>query len=407
MSRTKVSGLTSLACALTVLAVAARFFPLPALTDAASGLPFPGARLDSSWGHLLLGPLSVAADLVVCASARQHVAGLFFLVGALWAGLRWSAQDRGERAWRAPLRVAADFAKALVATLLFWGWAALGPRPVERLVLQAPEALALDFHSHTSFSRDGRRSFSPEKNAAWHAARGYGAAFVSDHNTVAALERARRAKGSALLGGVELSLHEAHVLVYGGRPVEAAAHQNGPTGLERALRRAIPEAGGLAVMSLPEYWKHHDGKWEVLADWGARGFEIVSASPKALDFPPEARRRVVDLCRRRNLFMTGGTDNHGWASAACVWTVIELNGWRTLSNERLEEEVLHSLRSSGFNSTRVLVRSARAAVAQGEWEIWLDYPRALWMSARTWPMSRLIVVLAWIWFPILVARRWK
>lgn len=392
------------AVGLTALALAARFFPLPPLTDAATGLPFPGARLEPTWGHLLLAPLSAAADAVVCASARQHAAGLFFSICAFWAFLRWADPERGTPGWKAPAHVAGSFALATAAALAFWAWAVLGPRPVDRLVLDDPAALAADFHSHTSFSWDGRRSFTPERNAAWHAARGYGAAFVTDHNTTASRERARRAEGAALLAGSELSLHGAHVLVLGGLPPQPEPYQDGLPGLERALRRGIPDAGGLSVMSLPEYWKHHEGNWETLADWGAAGFELVSAAPKALDFPPEMRREVVELCRRRNLFLTGGTDNHGWASGACAWTILRLDDWRSLPKERLEEEILKTLRN-GFASTTVLTRTARAAVSQGEWLIWLDFPRALFTTARTWTGSQLAVFLAWVWLPVLFLAR--
>ncbi len=62
----------------------------------------------------------------------------------------------------------------LVLFLVFLGWAALIPRPMARLVSSDRSDLLIDFHSHTSYSHDGRKSFTPAANRRWHERQGFG-----------------------------------------------------------------------------------------------------------------------------------------------------------------------------------------------------------------------------------------
>src|SRR5581483_1362006 len=80
----------------------------------------------------------------------------------------------------------------LLAFLVFIAWGVLVPRPMGRLVTDLPDTLLIDFHSHTSFSHDGRPSFTPDHNRQWHRLQGYDASFITDHNRVDGAETAKR-----------------------------------------------------------------------------------------------------------------------------------------------------------------------------------------------------------------------
>lgn len=398
----------ALAAVLSALILAARLSPSPALVDAATGGAFAGARLAFPWLHVLLTPLTSWADAVVCNSARQDGALLAFLL-ILYGPFRFFVLGHARAQWRDPWLVVTSFGKHFLLVLAFVAFAVFCPRPAARLELDDPDLLAVDLHSHTAASWDGRRGFSPAESARWHARMGFGAAFVTDHNTMAAAgqgsRESRRAwdagdkESAALLEGEELSLDGAHVVLLG--PAKAADPNAypGPDGLRRFLGDAQPVYGGLAVLSLPEYWRYHWDELEALVDAGARGIEVVTASPKAMEFREEGRRRVVDLCRRRGLFLSAGTDNHGWAQACCAWSLVRVHGWRAFSPAERQSVVMSGLRGDGYAAVRVAAK-ARVDPAESDWTIFLDAPRSLWLQARGWTLAQSAAALAWAWaFP--------
>lgn len=340
----------------------------PALLEAASGAVPEGARLEFPFLHAALAPLSILGDLLACQSARASLALLAFLLTAGFPFYRFFFAEPDLSRWWERGRGLRAFGKYFAALLLLLAWALALPRPIPRLVVDDPETLVVDFHSHTSASWDGRRSFTPERSARWHERAGFHAAFVTDHNVFAAAARAHgmsrltRERGRAFvaLEGEELTLHGAHVVALGNRAlIDSKLYDDGLPGLERFLREARAKHGALAVMSLPEYDRHHRDRLELLADWGAAGFELVSASPRGLAIPSERRAAVAELCRRRNLLAVGSTDNHGWGGSACVWNLARLPGWRALDPDALQARLLAALSSGGFSAVRVAERPRR------------------------------------------------
>jgi hypothetical protein len=164
---------------LSGLVLLSQAFGLPSpVRDAATLNWAPGFHLVFPTWHLLFTPFCSLADLLTVFSLRQiDVLIAWVLIGCLLAGRK-----------RGPLVLA--FFMAFVA------WGALIPRPMGRLLPDDPDVLLIDFHSHSLFSHDGRRSFSPEANMRWHRLQGYGASFITDHNRV---EAAQIAKGISQL----------------------------------------------------------------------------------------------------------------------------------------------------------------------------------------------------------------
>lgn len=409
----RADRLSALAVVGSAFVLAARLNPGPALVDAVTGAPLPGARLVFPLSHLALTPLSTAADLAVCSSVEQILSFLLF-TAALGLPLRWGYLAHGADEWWGLGSSSRAFGVWLACVLGFSAWAALVPRAAPKLVLADPDLIAVDFHSHSARSWDGRARFTPSRNIEFHEAAGFGAGFLTDHNTVAGLEEARelsarrrRAGRSDYLSldGQELSLEGAHVVVIGSaKPIDPAGY-GGFDGLKRLLAQAWPVYGGLALLSLPEYWRHHDERLAELATSGAAGLEIFTSSPKALRFPEPARRRAVELCRSRGMFLAGATDNHGYGSSSCVWSLMRLPGWRGLDSGPRQDAVLARLRSDGFSAVTV-ARRARPAGAAGS-DGWLDFPLAYWAAARAWTPAQSLVVLGWFWIPAVLARRRK
>src|SRR5207245_8970978 len=91
--------------------------------------------------------------------------------------------------------------------------AVLLARPAARLVAAASTLTVIGYHAHTARSHDGRRGWTLEDLAAWHAAQGFGASYVTDHNVAFEEEVGEPIR---LLPGVEWSVYDQHIVALGG-----------------------------------------------------------------------------------------------------------------------------------------------------------------------------------------------
>ncbi|MFA6091882.1 MAG: hypothetical protein WCU88_07995 [Elusimicrobiota bacterium] len=379
-----------------------RIFRLPSpLVDAAGRAPVLDLRLEFPPGHLLFTPFSVLADTLSCGGLRTSIAFLAWLLFGYWP-LRLLLRSKAEEnpSGRSGLKEARLYSFYIAGLCAFLVWAFLLPRPMARLCSASADDLIFDIHSHTSRSWDGRRSFTPAANIAWHEQAGFSAGFVTDHNRWDGSEQAQALSSAAggyrsLFGG-ELSLHGAHVVVLGPRgPFDIRPYEQGEAGLFRLLKECGPVHGALCVLSLPEYRRNWWPRREELARAGAPGFEIVNATPKGMDFSVNDQREIAELCRRQGLPMLGATDNHGWTRAAAVWNVMPLPGHTRMEPKELEKAVLERLRVPGASGTRVIERFLPES--EGRLSLFFYAPRALWTQLRSLTALQAVILLLWIW----------
>jgi len=352
------------ALALIALVLVSALAPLPPLVDAANGAAPADVDLVRPTLYTLLAPVSNVLDALTFLSRERATAFLVTWVAAL---ALWGLLRRGSRRRRL---VAA--ALAPLAVILLGVGAVLLPRPVPRLVPADSTLTVIDYHAHTALSHDGRRGWTIADLAAWHAAQGFGASYVTDHNVVF--------NGGVddpihLLPGVEWSVYDQHVVALGAvAPVERGVYGR-DTRAMLTLFGALHRQGAIGIASLPEYWRNH---WADLDDFvaaGADGFEIVNCAPKAIGFPAAARRRVLQLAEARNLLVVGASDNHGWGQVTCVWN-------------------LSSPSAHGYRSNRVIARSI--ALAQGEWQPWTAAYTQPWLMLAGLSWSERSSWLTWI-----------
>jgi hypothetical protein len=337
---------------------------LPALTDAVTGAPAGNAQLARPVLYVALAPLSNTLDALTFLSldrARDLAATwivFLALLGLLLPG------TRRRRVVRALAGVAGFLAIVTAAVLL--------PRPVPRLVAESGDVTVLDFHAHTAASHDGRRGWTVERLAAWHAAQGFQATYVTDHNIPFT------GSGSTVipvLPGVEWSVYRQHIVALGAtEPLDLAPFSRDTPGM-LGLFAALHARGDLGIASLPEYWKNHWTDLDAFVAAGVDGFEIVNCAPKALAFPSSDRRTVIDLARRHDLFVIGATDNHGWGRVTCVWN---------LSHEE----------SHGFLDNSVIARPV--ALLQGDLPAWTAGATQPWLMFRALSLPERISWLTWI-----------
>jgi hypothetical protein len=354
-----------IAVALIALVLLSALDPLPPLLDAASGTPAFDADLVRPAFYTVLAPLSNALDAVTFLSLERARWFLVFWVGVL---VLWGLLRRGSLAQRLGRAALAPAALALLGLA-----AAALPRPVPQLVAADSAVAVIDYHAHTSASHDGRRGWTAEDVAAWHAAQGFAASYVTDHNVVFS----RHVEGTPipLLPGVEWSVYQQHVIALGATPpIDRAPYERDTPGM-LTLFRALHRAGAIGIASLPEYWRHHWDDLDAFVTAGVDGFEITNCAPQALGFPPPARRRVLALAAEHDLLVVGASDNHGWGKVTCVWN-------------------LSSPSAHGYRANRVIARSV--ALAQGDWQAWTAPYTQPWLMLQSLSWSERSSWITWI-----------
>lgn len=408
---------------LSACVLAGQLLHLAPLADALTGAVPAHVRLVYPAGHVLLAPFTLLADWLNGSPTRE-LKGLLIWALAAYAVARLARRRPGRRALvRGMLREALACSLFLAALAAFVAWGAFVPRPIPRLAAAEPDILVFDLHSHSDASHDGRPGFGPAENAAWHARAGFDAAFLTDHNTTAAIRTwlaAALPEGFRLLPGIELSLNGLHLLALG----TTREIPNGPfrdrwdaTGtLIRALAagdvaltppsargsahapaaRASPAEAPFLVASLPEYWERHWGAdLDTLVTWGVRGLEVWTTSPRAMGFPPARRREVADRCRREGLAMFAATDMHGLGYTANAWNVTRVRGWRRLEAGPLAAVLVAKFRREGATASEPVV--LRRWLPETPTEAAVAVPLDVVLLLRTASPAHGAALLGWIW----------
>jgi hypothetical protein len=352
-------------CTLVALVLVTALAPLPTLVDAVSGAPLYDADLVRPVSYTLLAPLSDVLDALTFLSlGRAWWFLLTWMVALSVSGLLRSGSRR-RRVLRATLAPLAVVTLGVAAVLL--------PRPVVRLAPADSTLTVIDYHAHTAASHDGRPGWTAADLARWHAAQGFGASYVTDHNVIFDDDTSRYA--IPLLPGVEWSVYGQHVVALGPVTMIDRALYNRDTPGMLGVFAALHRQGAIGIASLPEYWRNHWDDLDRFVVAGVDGFEIASCAPKALAFPAPARARVIELAREHDLLVVGASDNHGWGRATCLWN-------------------LSSPSAHGFRSNRILARPI--ALAQSDWQPWTAAYTQPWLMLRGLSWSERSSWLTWL-----------
>ncbi|MGD0483778.1 MAG: hypothetical protein ABSB58_03885 [Gemmatimonadales bacterium] len=404
---------------LSACVLAGQLFHLAPLADPLTGTAPADVHLAYPAAHVLLAPFTLLADWLNGSPTRE-LKGLLVWALAAYALVRLARRrPRGRGLARGVLREALACTLFLAALALFAAWGTFVPRPIPRLVADAPDLLVFDLHSHTAASHDGRPGFGPAENAAWHARAGFDAAFITDHNTTAALRAwfTEAPPGAfRLLPGIELSLSGLHLLALGaareipvapfrdrwdstGALIRALAAGDTAPPLSSARGAVLPPAAAVApflVASLPEYWEHHWGTdLDTLAAWGVRGVEVWTTSPRAMGFPPALRREVAAWCRLQGLAMFAATDMHGLGYTASAWNVTRIRGWRRLEAGPLAAVLVAKFAREGADASQPVV--LRRWLPETRAEATVAVPLNLVLLLREASPAHGAALLGWIW----------
>jgi predicted metal-dependent phosphoesterase TrpH len=322
--------------ALTLVIGLTGFAATSPLRGIGGGTPVP-VTLRLSALYIALAPWCDFLDTLTLLSVRQHLAFASTLLAgySLWRSVRWNRT----RAVFHELVGIGIFAAVLVGT---YSVGALLPRPMASLHVLNPDALAVDFHSHTRASWDGRRSFSSENNRSWHRDAGFDAVYISDHGTLSGVieGEARNPKlsgdGTVILPAVEVRCDGHHVIILGatiqeGTPDCASAVV--PASSSGAAAHAWNAAGMITLLTIPARFALDQPIPR------SQAIEIADAAPRAFDQMERDGPMIRRIARNDDLAVVASSNNHGWGRTAAAWSILDIPHWRKLSPAQLDAAI--------------------------------------------------------------------
>jgi hypothetical protein len=227
------------------------------------------------------------------------------------------------------------------------------------LSLQDADLIAVDFHSHTSASHDGRPGFDAEKNREWHQSSGFNAAYVTDHRTfdgaLGAAERnpAVAGDGMTLLPGVELRDGDEHPILLGANPSRTRINS---ADLEGAM---VETDGGpvppILLLTMPGNLVRVPPN-EYSGPIRLAGIEVSDGGPRGMAQTARDKKDIFALAEKLRLAPIAGSDNHGWGRAAPAWSVLRIPGWRRMTPALLDIAIRRTILARAPGTTEVIAR---------------------------------------------------
>ena len=332
-------------------------FSLSPLVDLAQPRSLAAASLGTPFLYDVLAPASNILDALTLLSPAQYWATFALCVAIFFApGI---ARDLRRPRGFSLLSTTLSCLRFIGGTVAVVGIVLVVRRPMASLKLQDPDLIAVDFHSHTAASHDGRSDFDAERNREWHRSSGFNAAYITDHRTFdGALSASERnpslaGDGMTLLPGVELRDGDEHPILLGANPrrmkitspdwqgavVEA---DGGP--VPPILLLTIP--GNIVRVPVNEY----SGAIRLA------GIEGSDGSPRGMAQTARDRKGILALADRLHLAIVAGSDNHGWGRAAPAWSVLRIPGWRRMTPATLDIAIRRTILARAPGTTAVIAR---------------------------------------------------
>jgi len=390
---------------ITLLVIVSAVFVVDPIRDAVTLESVGEAGLGLTAGYLAIAPISSVLDTLTLLTVGQHIAIALWVIGLFVFSRVRRARSSEVLLWRESLAAIGLFAGILIAYAL----AALAPRPMAGLTTSDATVIAIDFHSHTKYSHDGRRGWDEEDVRAWHRAAGYDVAYITDHATFEGAERgiagnpAQAGEGTVLLQGLEAFDRGEHVnILSAGRRYRGLTTPDLKDVDDQALAMAdlIPGTSPLLVETIPGNLSKFSSKANAAPAVDA--IEIVDGSPRGLSQTRRERARIVHLADSLNLALVSGSDNHGWGRAAPGWTMLRIPGWRGMPTDSLSRLIETILRFGRRQSTRVVER--RVADASSPIALAFAGPVVAWRMFTTLSADERVMWLVWTWGLLLLAR---
>jgi hypothetical protein len=229
--------------------------------------------------------------------------------------------------------------------------------------MQDPNAVVIDFHSHTNASWDANKSFTPERNRAWHTASGFDVAYVSDHKSLAGAKAgmvknpAHASDGTVLLPGLEARDQYEHVIAIGIDTLFAFDPKGDWHDPVRDTALKVTASAPLLILTIP-------GNLTKLPENEKHGFarlyavELNDGAPKGIGMIQSRRADIIKFADSLNLAVVAGSDNHGWGNTAVGWSVMQIPNWVAMNPAQLDSAIQRQIRIVRRHAARVYERDS-------------------------------------------------
>jgi len=378
-------------------------FSLSPLVDVVQPNSPAAATLRTPFLYDLLAPASNILDTLTLLTPAQYLATFAFCVAAFFAPgiVRDLRRPRGFSG----LSTIVSCLRFLGGTVAIVGIMIVAWRPMAALRLHDPDLIAVDFHSHTSASHDGRPDFDTEKNREWHQSSGFNAAYITDHRTFAgALDAAERnprvaGDGVTLLPGVELRDGDEHPILLGANPsrtrlasadLEGAKVVTDGGPVPPILLLTIP--GNIVQVPPSEY----------TGPIRLAGIEISDGSPRGMAQTARYKKNILALADKLHLAPVAGSDNHGWGRTAPAWSVLRIPGWRRMNPASLDVAIRRTILARNPGTTEVIARRT-VGPPSGRVEAALGGVAAGALMFRTMNLRDRLSWILWSWSAALLS----
>lgn len=357
----------------------------------------------------ILAPASNILDTLTLLTPAQYWATFALCVVVFFAPgiFRYLRRPRGFSV----LGIVRSCLRFVGGTVAIVGLMILLRRPMAALSLQDRDLIAVDFHSHTSASHDGRSDFDAERNRQWHQSSGFNAAYITDHRTFdGALSAAERnpqlaGDGVTLLPGVELRDGGEHPILLGADPARTRITS---ADLEGAM---VKTDGGpvppILLLTIPGNIRQVPPS-EYTGAIRLAGIEVLDGCPRGMAQTARDKRDILALADRLHLAPIAGSDNHGWGRTAPAWSVLRITGWRRMTPASLDVAIRQTLLARAPETTKVIARRT-VGPPSGKVEAALGGVAVGVLMMRTMNLRERISWILWSWgaalFSLARARR--
>jgi len=361
------------------------------------------ASLKTPFLYDILAPASTILDTLTVLSPAQYWATFALCVVVFFAPgvVRDLRRPRGfsvSHTIISCLRFVGGTVAIVGSMLVLW-------RPMASLSLQDPDLIAVDFHSHTSASHDGRADFDAERNREWHQSSGFNAAYITDHRTFdGALSAGERnppvaGNGMTLLPGVELRDGDEHPILLGVNPTRTRITS---ADLEGAK---VKTDGGpvppILLLTMPGNIARIPPS-EIAGSVRLAGIEVSDGGPRGMAQAARDRTEILALAEKLHLAPVAGSDNHGWGREAPAWSVLRIPGWRLMTPASLDVAIRRTVLSRAPGTTDVIARRT-VGPPSGRVEAALGGVAVGWLMLRTMNLRDRLSWILWSWAAALLS----
>jgi hypothetical protein len=372
-------------------------FSLSPLVDAVRPQLPAAASLRTPFLYDVLAPVSTLFDTLTLLTPAQYWASFALCLVALFAPaiIRTLRRPRGFRA----LSMIVPCLRCIGGTVAIVGLMIVAKRPMAALSLKDPDLIAVDFHSHTSSSHDGRPGFDAERNREWHQSSGFDAAYITDHKTFAgALSAAERnppfaGEGVTLLPGVELRDVGEHPILLGADPARSTI-----TSADLGGARVVTDGGPvppILLLTMPGSLEDVPPS-ELTGTIRLAAIEASDGSPRGIAASGKDKPAILALASKLGLAPVAGSDNHGWGRAAPAWSVLRIPGWRSMTPAMLDVAIRRTILARTPGTIDVIARRT-VAPASGRIEAALGGVAVALLMLRTMNLRERLSWILWSW----------